>query len=312
MRVNRESFRGDCSVYTWLAHIATNLVRDHQRSRKFQFWRRVHRTAPDLSELSSLLPSPHSSAESQMLARERAQQVSAVLETLSVNQRTIFLMRFIEEMELQEICQATGMQTQYGQDPSAPRSQSGQAEAGRSLMENHRDNHLTHLTDEQFTDLLLGTSPAAVTAHLSACPQCAQEAQRVSGAIGSFAQQSRLWAERRAAAAPPLHARDWQPAFPWLHIPTSPQAWAASGSPVALALGIGISLRGITAPGAAAASRSNGAARHYSLFRHAEGGQCAADRHQWRVARGCVHHHRHVRFGRNLARGSGQVAEEDL
>ncbi len=45
-----------------------------------------------------------------MLARERAQQVSAALETLSVNQRTIFLMRFIEEMEIQEICQATGMQ----------------------------------------------------------------------------------------------------------------------------------------------------------------------------------------------------------
>ena len=106
----RDSFRGDCSVYTWLAHIATNLVRDQQRSRKFQFWRRVHKMAPDLSEVSSLLPSPQSSAESQMLARERAQQVSAALETLSENQRTIFLLRFIEEMELQEICQATGMQ----------------------------------------------------------------------------------------------------------------------------------------------------------------------------------------------------------
>ena len=107
---SRDSFRGVCSVYTWLAHIATNLARDSQRSRKFQFWRKVQRTAPDLSEVSSLLPSPQSSAESQMLARERAQQVSAALETLSVNQRTIFLMRFIDEMDIQEICQATGMQ----------------------------------------------------------------------------------------------------------------------------------------------------------------------------------------------------------
>jgi len=106
----RGSFRGDCSVYTWLAHIATNLIRDHQRSRKFQFWRRVHKTAPDLNELSSVLPGPGSSPESQMLAREKAQQVTAALEMLSVNQRTIFLMRFIEEMDLQEICQATGMQ----------------------------------------------------------------------------------------------------------------------------------------------------------------------------------------------------------
>jgi hypothetical protein len=109
-------------------------------------------------------------------------------------------------------------------------------------MENHRESYLTHLTDEQFTDLLLGTSPAAVTAHLSACPQCAQEAQRVSGAIGSFAQQSRLWAERRAASLP-VHSRDSQPVFPRLHIPRSPQAWTAAGLAVALALGIGISLR---------------------------------------------------------------------
>jgi RNA polymerase sigma-70 factor (ECF subfamily) len=105
----RASFRGDCSVSTWLTHIATNLVRDHQRTRKFQFWRRVQRTAPDLDEMSSLLPSRESSPETQMLARERARQVSAALETLSANQRTVFLMRFIEEMDLPEICEATGM-----------------------------------------------------------------------------------------------------------------------------------------------------------------------------------------------------------
>ena len=105
----REGFRGDCSVYTWLAHIATNLMRDHQRTRKFQFWRRLQKTAPDLSEISGLLPSRESSPESQLLAHERARQVSVALETLSVNQRTIFLMRFIEEMDIDEICQATGM-----------------------------------------------------------------------------------------------------------------------------------------------------------------------------------------------------------
>src|SRR5579875_1652452 len=40
----RANFRGDCSVGTWLTHIATNLIRDHQRTRKFQFWRKVQRT----------------------------------------------------------------------------------------------------------------------------------------------------------------------------------------------------------------------------------------------------------------------------
>jgi RNA polymerase sigma-70 factor (ECF subfamily) len=105
----RESFRGECSVYTWLAHIAGNLVRDHQRTRKFQFWRTVQKTGPDLSELAGLMPSGESSPETQVLARERAQQVSVALETLSESQRSVFLMRFVDEMELHEICQATGM-----------------------------------------------------------------------------------------------------------------------------------------------------------------------------------------------------------
>jgi RNA polymerase sigma-70 factor, ECF subfamily len=106
----RASFRGDCSVSTWLTHIAINLIRDHQRTRKFQFWRGVQKTAADVSEMSSLLPSGQSSPESQLLSRERAAQVTAALETLSVNQRSVFLMRFIEEMDVQEISQATGMQ----------------------------------------------------------------------------------------------------------------------------------------------------------------------------------------------------------
>ena len=106
----RASFRGDCAVSTWLTHIATNLIRDHQRTRKFQFWRKVHRTAPDLNEVRAVLPSRESSPERQVLARERAAMVNAALEALSEKQRTVFMMRFIEEMELQDIAQATGMQ----------------------------------------------------------------------------------------------------------------------------------------------------------------------------------------------------------
>jgi hypothetical protein len=83
-----------------------------------------------------------------------------------VNQRTIFLMRFIEEMELQEICEATGMQistvkTHLHRAVKAVRLKLG----GEHLMEDRHPSPTTsaaHLTDEQFTDLLLGTSPPAV------------------------------------------------------------------------------------------------------------------------------------------------------
>jgi hypothetical protein len=99
--------------------------------------------------------------------------------------------------------------------------------------------HLTHLTDAQFTDLLLGANPAAVRAHMEACPQCSDEADRVSRAIGSFEQQSRLWAERRAASRP-LLATQRQPVFPWLH---RPQAWTAAALAIALTVGIGVTVR---------------------------------------------------------------------
>src|SRR5215831_4432839 len=38
---HRRSFRGECSAMTWLMRIAVNLVRDHTRSRRFQFWRKA-------------------------------------------------------------------------------------------------------------------------------------------------------------------------------------------------------------------------------------------------------------------------------
>ena len=108
-------------------------------------------------------------------------------------------------------------------------------------MENHiaSQSHLTHLTDAQFSDLLLGATPAPVRAHLEACPQCSAEAERVSLAIGSFEQQSRLWAERGAASQPILVSHR-QPAFSWLH---RPPAWTAAALAVALAAGIGVAVR---------------------------------------------------------------------
>ena len=105
----RDKFRGDSSVGTWLTSIALNLVRDYQRTRKLQFWRKAAKTATDVMEMASILPGKESSPERQLLAREKAMAVAGVVETLSANQRAVFLMRFSEEMELAEIAQAMSM-----------------------------------------------------------------------------------------------------------------------------------------------------------------------------------------------------------
>lgn len=105
----RASFRGDCSVSTWLFSIAGNLIRDHLRTKKFQFWRRAKATAVDISEMGSILPSGESSPEARVLTRERTSQVTEALEKLSVNQRRVFLLRFSEDLALDEISTTMGM-----------------------------------------------------------------------------------------------------------------------------------------------------------------------------------------------------------
>jgi RNA polymerase sigma-70 factor, ECF subfamily len=100
----RASFRGDCSMSTWLMRIAVNLVRDHQRSMKLRFWKRA--AMLDAAEMSERLPDMRSSTEHRLIAQERVKSVWRAVETLSERQRSIFLLRFVEELELPEIAEA--------------------------------------------------------------------------------------------------------------------------------------------------------------------------------------------------------------
>src|ERR1035441_9228963 len=106
---NWASFRGESSAMTWLMRIAINLQKDHWRNRRMQFWRRTQSNAVDLDTASEWLPSRASSAEQGVLAKERVQQVWKSVEGLSERQRTVFLLRFVEEQELSEIAGATGL-----------------------------------------------------------------------------------------------------------------------------------------------------------------------------------------------------------
>ncbi len=106
---NWKHFRGESSAMTWLMRIAINLVKDHWRNRRLQFWRHTQNNAVDLAEASEWLPSGERNAEQQLLAREQVKQVWKAVERLSQRQRTVFLLRYVEERELDEIAQATGL-----------------------------------------------------------------------------------------------------------------------------------------------------------------------------------------------------------
>lgn len=105
----RANFRGDCAISTWLMRIALNLIRDHTRTDRFRFWKRVSETAVDVSDVSEHIPHRDSSPEATLIAREQLLLVWDSVARLSERQRNIFMLRFVEDLELSEIADITNM-----------------------------------------------------------------------------------------------------------------------------------------------------------------------------------------------------------
>jgi RNA polymerase sigma-70 factor (ECF subfamily) len=105
----RASFREDCSIATWLIRIALNLARDHTRTGRFRFWRSLSSRAVDAAEIAASLPSREGSAEAHLIAQQQVALIWDTVATLSDRQRTIFLLRFLDEMEIPEIATVTGL-----------------------------------------------------------------------------------------------------------------------------------------------------------------------------------------------------------
>ena len=105
----RASFRGEASVGTWLVKIAVNLAHDHRRSRVRGFWQRLFSASEDAADIAESLPDPHPSPERVLLAQEEVAAVWSAIERLSSHQRAVFILRFVEEMSLEEIAQVTSL-----------------------------------------------------------------------------------------------------------------------------------------------------------------------------------------------------------
>lgn len=105
----RSTFREDCSVATWLIRIALNLARDHTRTGRFRFWKHVTASAIDVADVAALVPNHDASAEAQLIAQQQVTLIRETVATLSPRQRSIFLLRFLEEMDIPEIATVTGL-----------------------------------------------------------------------------------------------------------------------------------------------------------------------------------------------------------
>jgi len=105
----RASFRDEASVGVWLVKIAVNLARDHRRSRLREFWHRLSSSSEEAADLGQRLPGPHACPERVLLGREEVASLWSAVETLSSQQRAVFVLRFVEEMSLEEIAEATSL-----------------------------------------------------------------------------------------------------------------------------------------------------------------------------------------------------------
>lgn len=105
----RDQFRGSSSLATWLMHIAANLVRDHETNRRLKFWRRQLRSDVQMNDVSEWIADQQKSPEALALAKEQVDAIWKAAASLSERQRTVFLLRFVEDMDLLEIAAVTGM-----------------------------------------------------------------------------------------------------------------------------------------------------------------------------------------------------------
>src|SRR5215831_6027261 len=105
----RERFRGASSVATWVMQIAANLLRDHQSNSRLRFWRRNLQAAADLGEMAWAIPDGRHSPEELAAIREQVTAIWGSAAKLPERQRTVFLLRFVEDLDLLEIAEVTGM-----------------------------------------------------------------------------------------------------------------------------------------------------------------------------------------------------------
>ena len=105
----RSQFRGAASVATWFMQIAANLVRHHESNSRLKFWRRSLEPDADVADLGAAIPDRQHTPEALALLQEQVRAIWNAAAVLPEKQRTVFLLRFVEDMDLLEIAEVTGM-----------------------------------------------------------------------------------------------------------------------------------------------------------------------------------------------------------
>jgi RNA polymerase sigma-70 factor, ECF subfamily len=107
---NAQSFEGRAKFSTWVYTIARNLCHDHGRRQKFRRHASLDAPVSDDSDSSRVdfVPSKDSSPHDDLVAKDLIARLELALETLSDDQREVFLMREKLGLPFKEIADVVG------------------------------------------------------------------------------------------------------------------------------------------------------------------------------------------------------------
>ena len=180
----RGKFRGESKLGTWLTQIAVNLVRDYSRNRRFQFWKRTQGSGEIFDDLSRSVADRSSSQEAALIAKEQVKVVWSVAAKLSEKQRTVFLLRFVEDLDLFRDC--GNYRNERGNGEIAPfQGRQGGSETPQGGVMNE------HLRPARISELLIVAQDDREKAHIGACPACSAELAELRSAISTFGDAAR-------------------------------------------------------------------------------------------------------------------------
>ena len=111
---NLDRFRFECSFYTWLYRVVTNVCLDHLRRRSS----RPEDQAPETADLAGgteedffdrqAHPAAHSNPERSLLGKELGARISAAMQRLSPRERMVFEMKHFHGLRLRAIGEMLG------------------------------------------------------------------------------------------------------------------------------------------------------------------------------------------------------------
>jgi RNA polymerase sigma-70 factor (ECF subfamily) len=107
---NLNDFREGSTFETWLTRICINWCKDRLKRRRLVFY--FHQASASSEEETGpheLTAHPDPSPERRAMSREIRDRLSTAMESLSPRQRTIFVLKHLEELSIPEIAGITGL-----------------------------------------------------------------------------------------------------------------------------------------------------------------------------------------------------------